>query len=127
MLDVRLTIRALVKQPIVSLTTLFALAVGIGMAATGFPLVDSGLFGRLPFANGDRFVLVDAYTDPESNRTSLGGRRFQFLAGHVTTLEHLGAFRGAAVNLQLGSGDVVPVAGAAVTPQSIGVFPYAPI
>ncbi len=125
--ELRHAFRRLRQQPVVTLTTLFALAVGIGMATTGFTLLDAVLFSKLPFPNGDRFVLLDVYTEPEAQRAALDAERFRLVAERASALDHLGAFRDTAVNLQLGSGEIVPIAGASVTPGSIGVFPYAPI
>ena len=125
--ELRLALRLLRKQPVVTLTTVLALAVGIGMATTGFTLLDSVLFSRLPYPNGDRFVLVEVYTEPEAQRTALDAERFRFFAERGSAFEHLGAFRDNEVNLLLPSGEIVPVSGALVTPASIRVFPYAPI
>jgi putative ABC transport system permease protein len=127
MLELRYAFRLLRKQPIVTVTTLLTLAVGIGMATTGFTLLDSVLFSRLPFPNGDRFVLVNVYSEPDAQRTSLDVERFRFFTQHASTFEHLGAFRDTHVNLQLASGEVVAVSGASVTASSLGVFPYAPV
>jgi predicted permease len=125
--ELRLAFRLLRKQPIVTLTTVLALTVGIGMATTGFTLLDAVLFSKLPFPNGDRFVLLNVYSEPGSQRTGLDAERFRVLAQHASLFEHLGAFRGSEVNLLLRSGEVVPVTGALVTPDSIRVFPYAPV
>jgi predicted permease len=127
MLELRLALRLLRKQPVVTFATVLVLTVGIGMATTGFTLLDSVLFSRLPFPNGDRFALVEVYTEPDGRRTGLVGDRFRFLAEHASAFEHLGAFRGAELNLQLRSGELVPVQGALVTPGSIGVVPYPPV
>ena len=127
MLELRLAFRLLRKQPIVTLTTLVALVVGIGMATTGFTLLDAVLYSKLPFPNGDRFVLLNVYTEPEAQRTTLDAERFRFFAEHASSLEHLGAFHGTSVNLLLPSGEVVPVSGTAMTPDSIDVFPYTPV
>ena len=125
--ELRLAVRLLRRQPVVTLTTVLALAVGIGMATTGFTLLDSVLFSRLPYPNGDRWVLVEVHTEPEAQRSSLDAERFRFFVERATTFEHLGAFRDNEVNLQLPSGETVPVPGALVTPSSIAVFPHAPI
>lgn len=125
--ELRLSFRLLRKQPVVTVTTLLALTAGIGLATTGFTLIDSVLYSRLPFANGDRFVLLDAFAEPNAERAALDAERFRFLADHASTFEHLGAFRDTEVNLLLPSGEIVPVSGASVTPQSIAVFPYSPI
>src|SRR5215210_2486392 len=69
--ELRLAVRLLRRQPVVTVTTVLALAVGIGMATTGFTLLDSVLFSRLPYPNGDRFVVVEVYTEPGAERGSL--------------------------------------------------------
>jgi hypothetical protein len=76
--ELRLSLRVLRKQPVVTFTTLLALTVGIGMATTGFTLLDAVLFSRLPFPNGDRFVLVEAYKEPDVQRTGVEADRFRF-------------------------------------------------
>jgi hypothetical protein len=58
--DLRLAIRLLRKQPIVTLTTVFALAVGIGMATTSFTLLDAVLFSRLPARRALAIETADA-------------------------------------------------------------------
>jgi putative ABC transport system permease protein len=116
MLELRFALRLLRKQPVVTLTTLFALTVGIAVTTTGFTLLDSVIFSRLPFPNGDRFVLLDVYTEPEAERTSLDFERFRLFSSQAATLEHVGAFRGAAINLRLASGEVVPITGTATQP-----------
>ena len=126
MLEFRLALRLLRKQPVVTLTTLIALTIGIGMATTGFTLLDSVLYSRLPYPNGDRFVLFNAYTE-HAQRTAIDAERFRFFVDHASSFEHLGAFQGTSVNLVLPSGEIVPVSGATLTPGSIGVFPYTPV
>ena len=125
--ELRLGLRFLRKQPVVTLTTVLTLAVGIGIATTGFTLLDSVLYSKLPYPNGDRFVLLEAYTEPDAQRTRVGQDRFRFLAERASSLEHLGAFRDTQVNLTLPSGEVVSVPGATLTPDSVRVFPYAPV
>jgi predicted permease len=127
MLEFRLALRLLRKQPVVTLTTLFALTIGIGMATTGFTLLDSVLYSRLPYPNGDRFVLFNAFTEPQAQRTAIDAERFRFFADHSSSFEHLGAFQGTSVNLVLPSGEIVPISGATLTPGSIGVFPSTPV
>jgi predicted permease len=125
--EVRHAARRLRKQPVVTITTVLALAVGIGMASTGFTLLDAVMFSRLPYPNGDRFVVVEARTDPEAERASIDADRFRFLAERAAAFEHLGAVGGSELNLALPSGDVAPVKGALITPDSIAAFPTAPV
>ena len=125
--ELKLTARHLRKQPIVTAATLVALAVGIGMATTGFTLLDAVLFSRLPYANGDRFVVLEVFSDPEGQRAAIEADRRRHLVEHATTLEHVGAFRGTEVALKLPSGELSPVTGSMITPGSIAAFPYAPV
>ena len=125
--ELRLAVRLLRRQPVVTLTTVLALAVGIGMATTGFTLLDSVLFSKLPYPNGDRFVLVEVHTEPEAQRSTVEAERFRFFRERASTFEHLGAIRDNEVNLLLPSGEILPVPGALITPSSIAVFPYAPV
>ena len=127
MLELRLALRTLRKQPVVTFATVLALAVGMGMAATGFTLLDAVLYARLPYPAADRFVLVEAYMDPEAERASVGFERFEFLSKHAKTFEHLGAVRQTQFNLQLPNGEIVPVDGAYMTPDSTRIFPHAPL
>ena len=125
--ELRLAVRLLRRQPVVTLTTVLALAVGIGMATTGFTLLDSVLFSKLPYPNGERFVLVEVHTEPEAQRSTVEAERFRFFRERASTFEHLGAIRDNEVNLLLPSGEILPVPGALITPSSIAVFPYAPV
>ena len=52
------------KEPLLTFTVVLALATGIGLATTGFTLLEAGLSARLTFAGGDQFVLIDAYRNP---------------------------------------------------------------
>jgi predicted permease len=126
-LELRLAVRTLRKQPVVTIATILALAAGMGMAATGFTLLDAVLYSKLPYPVADRFVMLDVRTDPEARRTSLSFEKFQYLAANGRTLEHLGAARSAQFNLQLPNSEIVPVDGAFMTPDSTSVFQHAPI
>ena len=125
--ELRFAVRRLRRQPVVTITTLLALAVGIGMATAGFTLLDAVMFSKLPYPNGDRYVLIEARTEPEAERARVDIERFRLLAERATAFEHLGAGRDTELNLELPSGDVAPVDGTLITPDSVAAFPSAPI
>jgi putative ABC transport system permease protein len=127
LVDIKLAVRAIRKQPLLSLTSALALATGIGLATTGFTVLDAVLFSRLPFAGGDRFVVIEAYAEPNGGSVLFDGSQFRILADHVTELEHVGATRSGVFNLLQPSGDAVPIRGALLTPDSFRVLPYAPV
>ncbi len=124
-LDVKLAWRLLWKQPVMALTTVVALAVGIGLATTGFTLLDAVLFARLPFAGGDRVALVTSYERDGEGRVELSAERFRFYARQATAFAGLGAARKAPANLRLGE-EVVPADGCAITPGAFAFLPFAP-
>jgi cell division protein FtsX len=56
--ELRLALRFLRRTPLISVTALLALALGLGLAATGFTVVHAVLDPELPWDGGDRFVEV---------------------------------------------------------------------
>ena len=54
--EVRLALRLIVKQPILSITIILALATGICLATRGFTLRDQIINSSLPYQAGDRIA-----------------------------------------------------------------------
>jgi predicted permease len=119
-----LALRLIRKQPMLTLTAVLALAVGIGLATTGFTFLEMVWRARLPFAGGDRFVMVTAFEEPSGTRVGLSRDRFETLRRGVPSLQHLGGIANSPQNLLLPSGEVALVAGIAITPESFAVLPY---
>ena len=65
--EVRLALRLIAKQPILSITIVVALATGIALATIGFTLREAVLNSELPFTNGDRFVRLVLHSEAEDN------------------------------------------------------------
>ncbi|NQW05208.1 MAG: hypothetical protein HQ485_14465 [Acidobacteria bacterium] len=59
-IDLRLAARLMYRQPLLTLTAVVALTVGMAIATVGFAMTEAMLFSRLPFEGGDRFVFVQA-------------------------------------------------------------------
>src|SRR6188508_2054666 len=97
--EVRLGLRLIVKQPILSLTIILALATGICFATMGFTFREELLHSTLPYQAGDRMVRVYVL-----NRDS--GRPF--------TVTHE-------------PGEVESIVGATITPRSMRWLDAAPI
>ena len=125
--DLALAVRLMRKQPMLNLTAVLALATGIGLATMGFTFLEAGLRARLPFAGGDRFVMLEVYEEPHARWTTMSNDRFRALRDATPALQHLGALEGAAQNLLLPSNEVALVTGVAITPDSFAVLPYAPL
>jgi predicted permease len=56
--ELRLTLRALARQPAFTLNATFSLALGIGATTAIFSLLDRAVFRRLPVRDPDRLVLL---------------------------------------------------------------------
>jgi hypothetical protein len=56
--EVRLGMRLIAKQPVVSITIILALATGICLTTMGFTFRDELMNGKLPYQAGDRFARV---------------------------------------------------------------------
>jgi predicted permease len=125
--ELNLAFRSMRRQPILTTTAVVALATGIGLATMGFTLLEAVVYSRLPFAGGDRFVLLDAREEPELAPRGLERGRFTLLEERTTALDHLGAVDGRHFTMRLPSGAVITVSGAAMTAASFGVFPYGPV
>ena len=125
--DVTLGLRLMRKQPVLSVTAVLALATGIGLATMGFTFLEAVFTSQLPFAGGDRFVLLDVYEAPRARRAGLSIERFRAVRESVPALSHLGAFETAPQNLLLPTGEVALVSGVVMTPESFAVLPFAPI
>src|SRR5688572_28988258 len=98
------------QQPVLTLTAVLALATGVFMATTGFTFLEAVLWARIPFEGGDRFVIVEAYTEPAARRAAIEDERFRHLRAGVPALQHVGAFDDSAQNLILSDGEVALVA-----------------
>src|SRR5215831_16358234 len=62
-LDVRYALRRLLRAPLFSVSAIVVLAVGIGLNAVVFDVVDTALFRPLPFRDAGRIVHVYQASD----------------------------------------------------------------
>jgi len=125
--EIKLALRMARKQPLLNVAALLALATGIGLAAAAFGLIEMTSLARLPFPDGDRFVLVPA-TDPETGGPALIHRgRYEALAGEEGAFAYVGAFADGSANILDEDGAVEAVPGAAVSADVFRVLPYRPL
>lgn len=124
--EVRLALRLIAKQPILSLTIVFALAIGIGLATVGFTLRDGMLYGRLPFANGERFVRLVLHSDADDN-VQLDLDAYHAIRDTSNSFAHLGAVGDTEYALEGDDGSVEAIRVDLVTPRSFRFLPAVPI
>lgn len=98
--NLKLALRLLRKSPQFAWVSIVSMAVGIGATATFFTLADAVLFRQLPFPDGARLVQVwSAMPRRNVTRSSSSMPDYLVWRARSTTLEALGAYRGAAYNL----------------------------
>lgn len=127
--DLRFAFRQLLRQPGFSALAAFSLALGIGLVATQFSLIDAILLRGLPIPDGQRLIHVSRLNpqtgDPDSWET-MPTRDFLALREQQTVLRELAALEQAGFNLS-GAGRVPSHhAGAQTTanlPRVLGVGP----
>ena len=124
--EVRLGLRLIAKQPILSITIVLALATGIGLATIGFTLREAILNGQLPFANGDRFVRLVLHSEAEDN-VQLDLDAYHAIRDTSKSFAHLGAVGDAEYALEGEDGTVEAIRVGLVTPRSFQFLPAVPI
>jgi len=100
--DLRVGLRILIRRPTFSLMAAASLALGIGLVATQFSLIDGVLLRGLPTSGADRLMHV-ARADPQQQGSSawesVPYRDYLALAERQTSFESLAAVNGMNVNI----------------------------
>jgi putative ABC transport system permease protein len=124
--EVRLGLRLIARQPILSATIILALATGICLATMGFTLRDELVNSTLPYAAGERFARIFVL-DREGNRASLDLTRYHTFRDGAKTFEHVGATGGRPFTLAHGANEVESVRGTFITPRSMRWLDPSPV
>lgn len=124
--EVRLALRLIVKQPILSVTIILALATGICLATMGFTIREELVYRTLPYAAGDRFTQLFA-VDRHGDRQPLGLERYRVLRDHAVSFEHVGAGQTQPFAVTHGPDDVETIRGMMLTPRSMQWLEAAPL
>ncbi|MEZ5318901.1 MAG: FtsX-like permease family protein [Vicinamibacterales bacterium] len=125
--DLRLGLRLMVRQPILTATAVVSLAVGIAVATVGFAFTETLLFSRLPFEGGDRVVTIRTVEQPSRDAARLSAEDYGLITRQATTLEHLGAISGSRENVVVPGGAVETLITAGLTPTSLPYLPARPV
>jgi hypothetical protein len=90
MVELRLSLRLIAKQPVLSATVILALATGICLAMIGFTFRDLLVNSRLPFQAGERFARFHAF-DRSGDRLDPDLERYHTFRDRAASFEHVGA------------------------------------
>lgn len=88
--DLRICLRALRRAPVMTLTIVGTVGLGIGATATIFGAVDAALLRPLPYPEPDRLVRI--YTDSPPNRFRFSVADYQALEAQQTHFEQIAAY-----------------------------------
>ena len=124
--EVRLGLRLILKQPILSATVILALATGICLATMGFTLRDELINSTLPYAAGERFARIYVL-DREGSRATIDLDRYHAFRDHAQSFEHVGATGGRPFTLAHAANEVESVTGTFITPRSMKYLDVAPV
>ena len=125
--EVRLALRLLLKQPVTTITSVVALGLGIGIAAGGASVFRQVLYSDLPFAGGDRWVLLETRDAETGRRVPLELERLQAFRQGAPALEYVAGVNNGTFNIRLPDGVIERVEGASVTPGVFRYLPYVPV
>jgi len=124
--EVRLALRLIVKQPILSGTIILALATGICLATMGFTFRDELVNSTLPYQAGERFARLYVL-DREGGRLDLDLERYHAFRDRAATLEHVGAVTGRPFTVSHSTEEVESIRGTLITPRSMRWVDAAPV
>jgi putative ABC transport system permease protein len=124
--EVRLGLRLIVKQPILSITIILALATGICLATIGFTFRDEIINSSLPYQAGDRIARLHVM-NRDGGRLDLDLARYHAFRDGATTFEHLGAVGSRPFTVTHSREEVESIPGTLITPRSMRWLDAAPV
>ena len=124
--ELRLGLRLIAKQPILSVTIVLVLATAIGLATIGFTLREAILNSQLPFANGNRFVRLVLHSEADDN-VEVDLDVYHAIRDTSKSFAHLGAVGDAEYALEAADGTVEAIRVGLVTPRSFQFLPAVPM
>ena len=88
--DLRISLRGLLQAPVLALTIVTTVGLGIGATTVILAVIDVALLRPLPYANADRLVRI--YTDSPPNRFHFSVADFLALQAQQTQFEEVAGF-----------------------------------
>jgi len=112
--EVRLGLRLIVKQPVLSITIILALATGMGLATMGFTFRDALMNSSLPYRAGERIARVHAF-GRDGQRADIDIERYRVLRDQATSFEHVSLVGGRPFTIAHGPDEVESIDGGLIT------------
>ena len=126
--DLRYAIRTLLKNKGFTAIAVACLALGIGVNATIFSVVDGVILNPYPYPESDRLIVLHSSNQKlDVRRSSLSYHDFKDVRDSNTTLETLAAFSYRSLTIQDRAGDPERYPGATVSWTLFGVLGARPV
>jgi len=124
--EVRLGLRLIVKQPILSITIILALATGVCLTTIGFTFREEIINGRLPYEAGDRFARLFVL-NKNGSRVEPSIEQYHELRDRAVGFEHVGAVGVRSFTLARGPGEVESIQGTYLTARTMAWLDGSPL
>lgn len=119
--DLRYALRSLIKHPLFTTVAVACLALGIGVNATIFSVIDGVMLQPYSYHEADRLIVLNSTSQRERvRRGGISYADFKDVRDTATTLEQVGAFQGRSLTIADGNGEPERYAGQII---SASLFP----
>jgi len=126
--DIRYAIRTLLKNKAFTAIAVACLALGIGVNATIFSVVDGVIINPYPYPESDRLIVLHSTNQKlDVRRAGVSYHDFKDIRDSNSTVEALGAFRGRNLTISDGAGDPERYPGSAVSWTLFGILGDRPV
>ncbi len=126
-IDVRMALRVNRRSPFLSLTSILAMAVGIGLTIVAFTIVKDAFYGTLPVPNGEEIVSLTDFDRLARRSMSVSLDEFLRRRAAMSTLVDAGAYTDRLMDVSMTNGDAEVQRVARVTPNAFALLGVTPI
>jgi len=126
-LDAKLALRLMWRNPALSLISVVALAITMGLAISLFTVNTASLYSDLPVPDGDRIVVLDLRDRVTRERLIPTYGEYRAWAEGTTTMDHAGGYSVSRLNVGREDVPVQATSGAWVTPSIFQFNPTIPL
>ncbi len=121
-LDMRFALRGIRRRPLFAVVIILTLALGIGVQAAIFALVDTALLRPLGYPQEERIVSIGSQWSGGFDHSSVSIPEYLDYSTRTHSFEAMAAWRQTSVNLDAGTGDPENVQSALVTAGFLDVL-----
>jgi putative ABC transport system permease protein len=104
--DLRYASRSLLGSPLFTAIAVACMALGIGVNATVFSVIDGVMLQPYPYADADEIIVLNSRNDTQRvQRGAISYADFKDVRDQATTIEQIGAFQARSLTIADGAGE----------------------